>query len=71
MNEMVVMGPMKRRAMLADEIEQTHKKLRKAAVDFESLDASLHKFDPTQELERIRPLAFRPPPPTTGRGAAG
>jgi hypothetical protein len=58
---MVVAGLMKRRAMLAHDIEATHDKLRQMILDLENLDATLLQFDPTLEVETIKPRAFRPP----------
>jgi hypothetical protein len=37
-------------------------------IDFESLDATLLQFDPTLEIETIRPRAFRPPKDWEKRG---
>lgn len=68
MSEMVVTGLMKRRAMLAHDIEATHDKLRQMILDLENLDATLLQFDPTLEVETIRPRAFRPPEDWSKRG---
>jgi hypothetical protein len=68
MGDMVVMGLMKRRAMLTHEIEQAHERLRQMVVDLESLDATLLQFDPSLEIETIKPRAFRPPDNWSKRG---
>lgn len=68
MSDLVVMGLMKRRAMLTHEIEESHKRLRQMVIDLESLDATLLQFDPKLEIESIKPRAFRPPKDWSKRG---
>ena len=68
MSDLVVMGLMKRRAMLTHEIEQTHDRLRQMVIDLENLDATLLQFDPKLEIESIKPRAFRPPKDWSKRG---
>jgi hypothetical protein len=68
MSDLVITGLIKRRATLTYEIEQTHERLRKMIVDLESLDATLLQFDPTLEVETVRPRAFRPPDDWSRRG---
>jgi hypothetical protein len=61
MNPIVVAGLIKRRATLAGDIEAAHESLRKMIRDLENLDATIQQFDPTYQVESIRPKAFRPP----------
>ena len=68
MTDMVVLGLMKRRSMLTHDIEQSHERLRQMVIDLESLDATLLQFDPTLEIETIKPRAFRPPADWAKRG---
>lgn len=68
MTDVVVMGLMKRRAVLTYDIEQTHEHLRQMVIDLESLDATLLQFDPKLEIETIKPRAFRPPKDWSKRG---
>lgn len=68
MSELVVTGLIKRRAALTHDIEQTHERLRQMIVDLENLDATLLQFDPTLEVETIKPRAFRPPEDWSKRG---
>jgi len=67
MNEFVLNGLVKRRAQLAGDIENTHEALRKMVLDLESLDATIVQFDPDQ-VETIKPKAFRPPKDWSNRG---
>lgn len=68
MSEMVVQGLIKRRATLTHEIEETHERLRQMVIDLENLDATLLQFDPSLEIETIKPRAFRPPKDWSKRG---
>ncbi|MES2292985.1 MAG: hypothetical protein V4527_06790 [Pseudomonadota bacterium] len=68
MNATVVMGLVKRRALLTHEIEETHQRLRQMVVDLENLDATLLQFDPNLAVETIKPRAFRPPENWSKRG---
>jgi hypothetical protein len=68
MNEFVLNGLVKRRAELADDIENTHEALRKMVQDLESLDATIVQFDPDFQVKTIKPKAFRPPKDWSNRG---
>jgi len=68
MMDIVIMGLMKRRALLTHDIEETHERLRQMVVDLESLDATLLQFDPKMAIETIKPRAFRPPADWSKRG---
>jgi len=64
----VITALVKRRAELAGQIEATHEALRKMVLDLENLDATIQQFDPTYQVEAIRPKAFRPPKDWSNRG---
>lgn len=68
MNEFVVSGLVKRRAELAGDIENTQKLLGKLVHDLEQLDAVILQFDPSYNVESIKPKAFRPPADWSKRG---
>lgn len=68
MADYVLLGLTKRRAWLAGEIENTYARLRKLVADLEALDATLLQFDPSVELEAIKPKSFRPPSDWAHRG---
>lgn len=68
MTDYVLTGLVKRRSALAGEIEATHETLRKMVGDLESLDATILQFDPTHQVEAIKPKAFRPPRDWANRG---
>ncbi len=68
MTDYVLHGLVKRRAELAGEIERTHQHLRKIVADIEALDATILQFDPTYQIEAIKPRAFRPPKDWAKRG---
>lgn len=53
---------------MAKEIEETHERLRTLVRDLESLDATLVQFDPSIQVEAIKPRAFRPPADWSRRG---
>jgi hypothetical protein len=55
---------------LAGEIEATHDRLHKMIIirDLEELDSVILKFDPTHQVEAIKPKAFRPTPDWSRRG---
>ena len=57
----VITGLVRKRAELAGDIENTHEHLRKMIHELEHLDATLLLFDPSFEVEAIKPKAFRPP----------
>jgi hypothetical protein len=68
MTDYVVTGLVKRRAQMAKEIEGTHERLRTLVRDLESLDSTITQFDPTIQVEAIKPRAFRPPADWSKRG---
>lgn len=68
MTDYVLTGLVKRRAQLTGDIERTHDDLRRMVTDLESLDATIRQFDPTHNVEAIRPKAFRPPKDWANRG---
>ncbi len=68
MTDYVLTGLVKRRAELTGDIERTHDALRKMVADLESLDATIRQFDPSHNVEAIRPKAFRPPKDWANRG---
>ena len=61
MTDYTMLGLVKKRAWIAGEIENTHIKPRQLIADLEALDATLRVFDPTIQVEAIKPKAFRPP----------
>src|SRR5712671_405466 len=68
MTDYVLTGLVKRRAELAGEIEATHDRLRKMIEDLEKLDSVILQFDPSHQVEAIKPKAFRPPSDWSHRG---
>ena len=68
MTDYVLTGLVKRRAQLTGDIERTHDDLRRMVTDLESLDATIRQFDPSLNVEAIRPKAFRPPKDWANRG---
>jgi len=68
MTDYVLTGLVKRRVQLTGDIERTHDALRKMVADLESLDATIRQFDPSHNVEAIRPKAFRPPKDWANRG---
>ena len=58
----------KRRADLSGDIERTHGELRQMVLDLENLDATIVMFDPSYQVESIKPKAFRPPKDWSNRG---
>lgn len=68
MTDYVLTGLVKRRAQLAGEIEHLHAQLRKSVDDLENLDNTIRQFDPSHNVEAIRPKAFRPPADWANRG---
>lgn len=68
MTDYVLTGLVKRRAQLTGDIQRTHDALRKMVADLESLDATIRQFDPSHNVEAIRPKAFRPPKDWANRG---
>jgi hypothetical protein len=68
MTDYVIAGLVKRRAELTGEIERTYESLRRMVADLESLDATILQFDPSFQIEAIKPKAFRPPKDWANRG---
>lgn len=68
MTDYVMTGLVKRRAELTGEIERTYESLRRMVVDLENLDATILQFDPSFQIEAIKPKAFRPPKDWANRG---
>lgn len=68
MTDYVLTGLVKRRSELAGEIEATHHRLRKMIEDLEKLDSVILQFNPSYQVETIKPKAFRPPPDWAHRG---
>jgi hypothetical protein len=64
----VLTGLAKRRAELTGRIEKAHEDLRRMLADLEALDATILQFDPSFQVEAIRPKAFRPPKDWSRRG---
>jgi hypothetical protein len=50
----------RKRSEIAGRIEKLQEEMRKAIVDLDSIDASIHIFDPELELTKIKP---KPVPP--------
>ena len=53
-------GLIAKRSEIAGQIEHTQDKLRQLVIDLDHIDASIHIFDPSIELEEIK---ARPVPP--------
>jgi hypothetical protein len=68
MTDYVLTGLVKRRAELTGEIEALHTKLSGLLRDLEVLDATILQFDPSHQVETIKPKAFRPPADWAHRG---
>jgi hypothetical protein len=68
MTDYVLTGLVKRRAELAGEIEATHDRLRRMIEDLEKLDSVILQFDPSHQVEAIKPKAFHPPADWSHRG---
>jgi hypothetical protein len=58
----------KRQRPAAGEIEATHERLHKMIEDLEKLDSVILQFNPSYQVEAIKPKAFRPPPDWAHRG---
>ena len=56
----VLTGLIAKRAEIAGQIEHTQDKLRQLVIDLDHIDASIHIFDPSIELQEIK---SRPVPP--------
>ena len=56
----VLTGLISKRAEIAGQIEYTQDKLRQLMIDLDHVDAAIHIFDPSVELEDIK---TRPVPP--------
>ena len=68
MVDYVITGLTKRRAEIAGEIERAHEALHRLLADMEALDATILQFDPSYQVETIKPKAFRPPKDWSNRG---
>ena len=68
MTDYVLTGLVRRRAELTGEIEAIHTRLKAMLTDLENLDATILQFDPSHQVEAIRPKAFRPPKDWANRG---
>lgn len=68
MDEYVINGLTKRRAELSGAVERLHDELRKTVNDLEVLDQTIRQFDPSFQVETIKPKAFRPPSDWSKRG---
>lgn len=68
MEQYVVAGLVRKRAQLAGDIEACYQRLREMIADLENVDKTLHLFDPSMNLESIKPRAFRPPKDWARRG---
>ncbi|MFD0985657.1 hypothetical protein [Methyloligella solikamskensis] len=64
----VITALVKKRALLAGDIENAHERLRQMVQDLENLDNTLRLFDPDYQVEAIKPKAFRPPKDWSNRG---
>jgi hypothetical protein len=64
----VITALVKKRALLAGNIENAHAQLRQMVMDLENLDNTLRLFDPDYQVEAIKPKAFRPPKDWSNRG---
>src|SRR5258705_5477985 len=56
----VLTGLIAKRSEIAGQIEHTQDKLRQLVIDLDHIDAAIHIFDPSIELEEIK---SRPVPP--------
>lgn len=64
----VISALVRKRAEMACEIEETHKRLSGLISDLEKLDATILMFDANYRIEGIRPKAFRPPSDWSNKG---
>lgn len=53
---------------MTGDIERTHEHLGQMVNELEHLDATLLLFDPSYQVEAIKPKAFRPPKDWSNRG---
>ena len=69
MTDYMFEGLLKRRAILAGDIENGHEALRKLVANLEALDATIMQFAPPDfQVETIKPKGFRPPSDWSNRG---
>ncbi len=59
-NAYILTGLIKKRAEIAGQLEDAQMRVRQLIIDVDAVDAVLRQFDPTIELEMIRP---KPVPP--------
>jgi hypothetical protein len=55
----VLTGLIAKRAEIAGQIEHTQDKLRQLVIDLGHVDAAIHIFDPSIELEELLPRVSR------------
>ena len=68
MDTFVISGLVKKRAMLAGDIENAQTTLQQMIRDLENLDATIRLFDADYQVEAIKPKTFRPPEDWAKRG---
>ena len=68
MTSYVIHALVQKRAELSGDIENTHNNLKRMIQELEHLDKTLLMFDPTYQVESIKPKAFRPPENWSKRG---
>ena len=68
MTSYVIHALVQKRAELSGDIENTHDRLKRMIQELEHLDKTLLMFDPTYQVESIKPKAFRPPENWSKRG---
>lgn len=68
MDTFVILGLVKKRAMLAGDIENAQAALQQMIRDLENLDATIRLFDADYQVEAIKPKSFRPPADWAQRG---
>jgi hypothetical protein len=68
MTSCVVHALVQKREELSGEIESTHNNLKRVIQELEHLDKTLLMFDPDDQVDSIKPKAFRPPEDWSKRG---
>jgi len=64
----VISALVRKRAELAGDIENAQVSIQRMVQELDSLDATIHLFDPDYRVEAIKPKAFRPPDDWSKRG---
>ena len=64
----VISALVKRRSIIAGDIENAQETVRKLATDLEHVDATIRLFAPDYCIDGIKPNAFRPPDDWAKRG---